>query len=127
VAKVEGVGKLTAQMQALEARGEPGAVVVGFTAAYAIYVHENLQAYHKVGQAKFLEQPARTMARDLGRIIAVSLKAGRTLAEALLLAGLQLQRAAQLLCPVDTGALRASAFTRVETPHAGAGAVRRGP
>lgn len=30
-------------------------VIIGFYAPYAIYVHESLEAYHKVGQAKFLE------------------------------------------------------------------------
>jgi hypothetical protein len=29
--------------------------VGGPAAPYAVYVHENLEAYHKVGQAKFLE------------------------------------------------------------------------
>lgn len=29
--------------------------VIGFSASYAIYVHETLGNYHKVGQAKFLE------------------------------------------------------------------------
>lgn len=28
---------------------------VGFTAAYAVHVHENLEAKHTVGQSKFLE------------------------------------------------------------------------
>lgn len=35
-------------------------VVLGFggpSVPYAVYVHENLDAHHKVGQAKFLEQP----------------------------------------------------------------------
>ena len=32
-----------------------GQVIVGFTAYYAVYVHENLQAYHETGQAKFLQ------------------------------------------------------------------------
>jgi hypothetical protein len=27
----------------------------GLAAKYAVYVHENLEAFHKVGQAKFLE------------------------------------------------------------------------
>lgn len=36
------------------------------------------------------------------------------MAQALLLAGLRLQRESQLLCPVLTGNLRNSAFTRVE-------------
>jgi len=30
-------------------------VVGGPSAPYALYVHENLEAFHKVGQAKFLE------------------------------------------------------------------------
>lgn len=30
-------------------------VEIGFGAAYAIYVHENLDAYHGNGEAKFLE------------------------------------------------------------------------
>jgi len=33
------------------------AVEVGFSAAYAIFVHENLEAHHHVGQAKFLQTP----------------------------------------------------------------------
>ncbi|MBC8587108.1 HK97-gp10 family putative phage morphogenesis protein [Paratissierella segnis] len=32
-------------------------VIVGFDEEYAIFVHENLEAHHPVGQAKFLEQP----------------------------------------------------------------------
>lgn len=30
---------------------------IGFSANYALYVHENLEAHHDVGQAKFLETP----------------------------------------------------------------------
>ena len=33
-------------------------VEVGFSAAYALYVHENLEAHHTNGQAKFLETAA---------------------------------------------------------------------
>lgn len=31
----------------------------GTDVGYAVYVHENLEAHHPVGQAKFLEQPVR--------------------------------------------------------------------
>lgn len=31
-------------------------VLVGYTAAYAPYVHEDLEATHEVGEAKFLEK-----------------------------------------------------------------------
>lgn len=34
-------------------------VTVGFEEEYALYVHENLEAHHNNGQAKFLEQPLR--------------------------------------------------------------------
>ncbi len=40
-------------------QGENPSVIVGFEEEYAIYVHENLEAHHDVGQAKFLEQPLK--------------------------------------------------------------------
>lgn len=45
-------------------------IVAGGPAAdYAIHVHENLEAYHPVGQAKFIEEPLRESAPFLlGRI-----------------------------------------------------------
>lgn len=39
--------------------GSNPSVVVGFEEEYAIYVHENLEAHHNIGQAKFLEQPLK--------------------------------------------------------------------
>ncbi len=68
-----------------------------------------------MGQAKFLETPARTNMAAYASIIKDNLRKGRTLAQSLLLAGLALQRDAQLLTPVLTGNLRRSAFTRVES------------
>lgn len=114
--KVEGVGRLVAQFKAKSDEAKKGpTVAVGFTAAYAMYVHENLEAHHPVGQAKFLEQPARALRDEFRRIIREALAARKPLAQALTLAGLRLQREAQLLCPVDTGSLRGSAFTRLES------------
>lgn len=89
-------------------------VSVGFTQHYAIYVHENLEAEFKVGQAKFLEEPARELAPELARIVKDAAGNGVPLGMALYMAGLRLQREAQLRCPVDTGALKNSAFTRLE-------------
>lgn len=37
---------------------------------YAVYVHENTQAQHTTGQAKFLEQPVLEAQRTLGRTLA---------------------------------------------------------
>ncbi len=86
-------------------------VTVGFTQNYGLYVHEDMDARHEVGQAKFLEQPARKLEKTLGDLTAKAVANGATIEEGLIIAGLRLQREAQELTPVDTGALKASAFT----------------
>lgn len=134
-------------------------VAVGFTAAYALYVHEDMEMAWKglsrdprirrIEQGgdpakarprprrkepkgrfwdpqdragpKFLEGPLRELRDELRRIIAEALAAGRTPAQALLAAGLRLQREAQRRVPVDTGNLKASAFTRLEFGQAEGG------
>src|SRR5207247_1020288 len=104
------------QARAAKARTDSDAkVAVGYSTGYAIYVHEDLEATHKPGkQAKYLEAPAREMKDELAGIVRQALRQGKTLAQSLLLAGLRLQRESMLLVPVDTGALRASAYTRLE-------------
>lgn len=88
--------------------------MVGYTQSYALRVHEMVDVPHRVGQAKYLEAPFRRHVKTLVRIVKTAWNAGRTLGQSLMLAGLRLQRESQLLVPVDTGALRASAFTRME-------------
>lgn len=34
-------------------------VFIGYTASYAVFVHEDLEAIHKVGEAKFLEKAVK--------------------------------------------------------------------
>ena len=51
-------------------KGPTPKVVVKFTQQYAIYVHEDLWAYHPVGQAKYLEEPYRQLKPRLVYIIA---------------------------------------------------------
>ncbi len=125
-------------------------VSVGYTANYAIHVHENIEmkwrglprsgetTYAKItkggagyevasrankgnywdgtggatGQAKFLEQPFRELRSELASMIVLAVKNGATLLQALYIAGLRLQRESQLLVPVVSGNLKASAFTR---------------
>lgn len=114
---VKGVESVVGSLRdlAAKAKGDTDVVVlVGFTASYAIYVHENMQAAHPTGQAKFLEDPLRTGKAQMMQIITTAVRQGKTIGQALLLAGLWLQGEAQKLCPVDTGALRASAFTRFD-------------
>lgn len=117
MAKIEG---LKAVLDMFRRRGkvavleEKVSVVVGFQTTYALKVHEDLVAYHPVGQAKYLEQPARELKPEFQRIIKEAKAKGMTLAQALMLTGLRLQREAQTLTPVDTGLLRSSAFTKEE-------------
>ena len=114
--KITGLQKLKATLQALEKKSfrEEESVVVGFTQNYAVFVHEDLQATHKVGQAKYLEAPARRLQGELGRLISSTYVKTKSLSKSLLVAGLRLQREAQLLVPVDTSALKASAYTAFE-------------
>lgn len=117
MAEIKNLKSLMAKLKAREDAAKKdgnASVIVGFTQSYAIYVHENLEARHPVGQAKFLEQPARELSGTITGIVAELLGKGKTMAQALLIAGLRLQREAQLLCPVDTGALKGSAFTQLE-------------
>ncbi len=53
-----------------EGSGVNTAAVVGYTQAYAVVVHEDLEAHHPVGEAKYLERPARELAPELAAIIA---------------------------------------------------------
>jgi hypothetical protein len=117
MAKIENLERLVATLRGKAARAnkdKDASVIVGYTALYALYVHENLEVRHPVGQAKYLEQPAREFGKEIGRIVRESLAQGKTLAQGLVLGGLRLQRESQKIVPVDTGDLRASAFTRLE-------------
>ncbi len=112
---VEGISSLVAKVQDHKRSHTPKwKVWVGYEAEYAIFVHENLQAHHPVGQAKFLEEPARVATPHMQAILTNALRAGATIDEAMYAAGLFLQGESQRLCPVDTGFLRNSAFTLVE-------------
>jgi hypothetical protein len=107
--EVKGDKKLAANLRSIRNRyGQPGDrdVHVGFTAEYALHVHENLQVKHTNGQAKYLEQPFREMQGELIGIAATAIKRGVKLTKALLLAGKRLEREAQKLVPVDTGNLK---------------------
>lgn len=116
--QITGIAELNRKLKELEKQYTGGKkriiVQVGFTAAYAIYVHEDTQARHSVGQAKYLESPARQYASDLGTIASKITAATRSMEKGLLAAGLRLQREAQQLTPVDTGNLKNSAYTALE-------------
>lgn len=56
-------------------RGLNAVATVGYSADYALKVHEDLEARHDDGQAKFLEQPAREEAPRMLAIVAAELAA----------------------------------------------------
>lgn len=87
---------------------------VGYTANYAVFVHEINKNYRNGKQWKYLERPARQLnnSGELGQIIIRAVKGGAKLQQALFLAALRIQRDSQKEVPVDTGNLKASAFTR---------------
>ena len=99
------------QMRAESKTEDNTSVTVGFSQNYAVWVHE-VQATHKDGkQWKYLSTPARQLESELGRkALEAYMKTGSML-KSLLVAGMRLQRAAQEIVPIDTAALKASAFT----------------
>ncbi len=131
--EIRGLESLKSKMLALSSRlrGEKS-VITGFTAAYALYVHENMEMKlagqprpkgrgfywdpQGISGPKFLEGPARELSNsgELSRIFTAIVKAGRTITQGLLACGFRIQREAQKRVPVDTGNLKASAFTRAE-------------
>jgi hypothetical protein len=138
--QITGLTKLVDQLRAKAAKSrtdDDASVIVGYTAAYALYVHEKIEMKlqglprAKPGkgsywdpqgraQAKFLEAPARMHRERIAEIVRQTYKKpGATLAQALLMGGLFLQRESMLLVPVDTGNLKASAFTRLEEKQEG--------
>jgi len=99
-------------------------VEVGYNTAYALYVHEDLTMNHpNGGQAKFLEEPARTQKQEINKIVVDELKKelgshaikGRlkqgAFSRALLKGGRFLEKESRKLVPVDTAFLKASSFT----------------
>lgn len=111
---ITGLNKVKAMLERKKLPDPRPVVVVGFTQNYALPVHEDLEAHHDVGQAKFLEQPARELADELRDTTAKVYAKTGSLEQGLLIAGLRLQREAQKLVPVKYGALKGSAFTALE-------------
>ncbi len=146
--QILGMKKLLRDFEKLEReskRKNNGNVIVGYSASYALRVHEDAKAearrrlivkkkrYKKVKgkkrrkmflvkktekqgrqQWKFLEQPAREFQREMASDVRTASKRGVPLIKALIIAGLRLQRESQEIVPIDTGNLRASAFTEKE-------------
>jgi hypothetical protein len=115
--KIDGVPRLLRTLEGLAAKARADAgkrVSVGFSAPYAVFVHEDLTAFHSNGVAKFLETPMRTMHQELAGIVGAEVRGGATLVEAERKAAERLLVASQAIVPVDSGNLRDSGFVSVE-------------
>jgi hypothetical protein len=112
---IVGAGKV---IKALRAKADKArldwqaSLQVGYAAPYAVFVHEDLEKVHPVGQAKFLEQPARQLHKHLAALLAARLRTG-TVRAALEEAGKVLLATSLPLVPVKTGRLKASGFWKV--------------
>lgn len=126
----EGVKKLIGRKVAKYQRF-PRATL-GFSAPYAIYVHENMEQkwrglprrpnppksgvyWGPAGEPKYLTRTLAAM-RSSGRIrkiIVGTLDQGRSLREAVVGAMIEVIKEASLRVPVDTGLLRSSGFVQV--------------
>jgi Bacteriophage HK97-gp10, putative tail-component len=68
-----GALRASGHVLAPEVRGKTVTVQCGFggpAAGYAVYVHEDLTKNHPVGQAKFLEEPAKRRASGMNERVA---------------------------------------------------------
>jgi predicted GTPase len=74
-----GVLRASGHVQPVKRSGREISVVLAFggpAAPYAVYVHENLEAFHKNGQAKFLESVILESAPHLANRIAERVRKG---------------------------------------------------
>lgn len=114
VAKFKNVDRVLAKLETKGREFERDAkkgVVVGYSQSYGLMVHENTEAHHAPGkQAKYLEEPARRLRKELASIVKQVYKRERSMSKAMFAAGLRLLRESQSVVPVDTGALRASGY-----------------
>ncbi len=70
--------RATGHVQAPVVTSQSVEVLLGYggpAVDYAIVVHENLEAHHTVGKAKYLEDPALRAAKGMGQRIATRIKA----------------------------------------------------
>jgi hypothetical protein len=130
ILKVHGVPQLKTQLtlHANRARRQTRRrVIVGYSAPYAAYVHENVEMkwrgrprrsgigvyWGPRGQAKFLAEPARRLRRAIGRRILQVTRSTRSVARGLYSGGVLLRDASVRLVPVEHGVLRDSVYIQV--------------
>ena len=126
---IQGIEELEKNLKNLAKATQSEDVIVGYSADYAVYVHETNKNYNNNKQWKYLETPARRLRSLLLVYIIQTYKRTKDFQKSLIAAGMKLQAASMDIVPVDTGALKASAFTSVESkaPAVATRAKRRNP
>lgn len=115
---IEGMGRLIGKIafRIKDAETVSGLTLkVGYSAKYCVWVHERTDIHHDIGQAKFLEQPARQYRTQMSGIIVFSAQRGEPMEQCFMKAGVFLLKKSYPLVPVDTGFLRSSGFVKVES------------
>ncbi len=114
--KLDGRDRLIKRFRTMAERvGREVRLVVGYSAPYAMRIHEDLEMLHKNGQAKFLEEPLKLLRNDMRIYIRDQLRKEVRLEKVLLDVGKKILGVSKKLVPVDTGKLRASGYVVVET------------
>lgn len=103
----------------LRARSLHGKLVsrlrIGYSASYAVYVHENLEAAFRVGGPRYLTRPFRRLSRSMRSLMVRYLQVGkRSLEYAILQTGKWFIRETRAEVPLDTGHLRSTAYVSAE-------------
>lgn len=115
VTKVEGVDKVLNLFTERSLKGKKVQTLsCGYSAPYAIYVHEDLTVHHDNGQAKYLEQPARENRQRMIDVVVKTLQQKQSLTLGLERARDILEVASKAVVPVDTGFLYQSWHARID-------------
>lgn len=113
--EINNMGKVLEALEKRRIKGAPRATLqVGYTAHYAIYVHEDLQKRHIRGEAKFLTNAAKRCAAKMRIAIKREIDNRNGLEAGLQEAGKMLLEASNRLVPVDTGYLRQTGYYSVK-------------
>lgn len=121
---VEGVNRITEKLDVLNQKhgiDSKPSYSVSYNALnsqgknYAIFVHEGVHMNFKNGQAKFLEEPARTHREELKAIVRSHTARTGSLRVGLFMASKRLLALSRKLVPVKTGALKESGRVIRET------------
>lgn len=109
-AQLVGVRKVVDKLFHQYMKGRPKPVLeVGYSAPYALARHEAVM----LPNAKFLEEPARRLEKNMVRVIENEARRTRNLERGMWQAGEMLLEDSKGKCPVLTGQLRDSGYSRV--------------